>query len=87
MTVGWVLMPGRGADGSAFDAIRTRRRGIAPRVVGRGEVLRRSRAAMEEACAAPGPGAVGLAGWSSGAHLALHAAIAVPGRHAAEAQT
>jgi pimeloyl-[acyl-carrier protein] methyl ester esterase len=78
----WVLVPGWGADGSAFDGVRARLPGTATRVVGWEAVLARGSAAIEEACAALGPGPVGLAGWSLGALLALEAARAAPGRHA-----
>jgi pimeloyl-[acyl-carrier protein] methyl ester esterase len=83
VTVGWVLLPGWGADASTFDAVRARLAGIATRVVGWDEVGLRGREVVDEACAALGPGPVGLAGWSLGALLALDAAIAAPGRYAA----
>lgn len=79
----WVLVPGWGADAVAFDAVRARLPGIATRVVGWDDLCVRGHAALEEACAALGPGPVGLAGWSLGALLALEAALAAPGRHAA----
>jgi pimeloyl-[acyl-carrier protein] methyl ester esterase len=79
----WVLVPGWGADAAAFDAVRARLPGMTTRIVGWEELCLRGRSALEEACAALGPGPVGLAGWSLGALLALDAALAAPGRHAA----
>lgn len=78
---GWVLLPGWGADATAFADVQARLPGIATRVVGWDAILARGPAAIEEACAALG-GPVRLAGWSLGALLALDAAAAAPGRHA-----
>lgn len=82
MSGGWVLVPGWGADGTAFDRVVARLPGVAVRVVGWEAVLERGGAAIEEACAALGPGPVRLAGWSLGALLALDAALGAPGCHA-----
>lgn len=79
---GWVLVPGWGADAGAFAAVQARLPGIATRVVCWDEACARGRVAIEEACAALGPGPVRLAGWSLGALLVLDAAAAAPGRHA-----
>jgi pimeloyl-[acyl-carrier protein] methyl ester esterase len=82
---GWVLVPGWGADETAFAAVLARLPGVAARVVGWDDVLVRGGAAIEQATAQLGPGPVRLAGWSLGALLALEAALATPGRHAAVA--
>jgi pimeloyl-[acyl-carrier protein] methyl ester esterase len=83
VTLAWVLVPGWGADATAFDAVRSRLPGIATCVVGWDEICGRGPVALQEAGAAIGPGPVGLAGWSLGALLALDAALAAPGRYAA----
>lgn len=80
---GWILVPGWGADATAFDRVRARLAGQAIRVVGWEALLARGRGAIDEAAAALGPGPVRLAGWSLGALLALDAALAAPGRFAA----
>jgi pimeloyl-[acyl-carrier protein] methyl ester esterase len=80
---GWVLVPGWGADAEAFAGVCARLPGIPVRVVGWDEALVRGPAAVAAASDALGPGPVRLAGWSLGALLALEAALALPGRHAA----
>jgi pimeloyl-[acyl-carrier protein] methyl ester esterase len=80
---GWILVPGWGADAEAFGGVLARLPGVAARVVGWDDLLVRGGAALDEACAALGPGPVRLAGWSLGALLALDAALAAPGRFAA----
>lgn len=81
---GWVLVPGWGADAGAFADVCARLPGIAVRVVGWDEALARGPAAAVAAASdALGPGPVRLGGWSLGALLALEAALALPGRHAA----
>lgn len=79
----WVLVPGWGADATAFAAALARLPGARTRVVGWDDLLERGAQAIAAACDGLAPGPVRLAGWSLGALLALDAALAAPGRYAA----